>query len=69
MTKLTRLIREKYLNKGPKSSQPVRLGQSSPIIINPTLDQSRSRLADATKNPDEKDKTKAAASLTNPMWR
>ena len=66
---ITKIIREKYLVKVRKSSQPIRLGASTPIIINPTMKQSRNRLDD--KNPDEKEKsqTRAAASLTNPMWR
>ena len=66
---IVRLVRERFINRGSKSSQPVKLGASTALIINPTMLQSRNRLDD--KNPDEKENspTKAQASLTNPMWR
>jgi len=70
-TKLIHILREKYLVKPRKSSQPVKLGASTPIIVNPTMQQSRNRFDDTTTNSDEKEnsQTKSAASLRNPQWR
>jgi hypothetical protein len=70
MTKLSKIIRERFLSKR-NAAQPIKLGASTKIIVNPTMEQSRNRFDDKTKNADEKDKgqTKAAASLTNPQWR
>jgi len=58
MTALTRLIREKYLRK---SSQPIKLGTATAILVNPTMDQSRHNHGDT--NDDDQLTTGAAATL------
>jgi hypothetical protein len=59
---LSKLIRERFLNNGPKSSRPIKLGAVTPVIFNPTMKQAQHNLGDANVDDDQQQITVTPAS-------
>jgi len=45
-TSIVRLVREQFIIKVRKSSEPVKLGQSTPVIYNPSIKDSQNKIGD-----------------------